>query len=348
MKVKDASGAVSAPAAADLYYFPSAVYDGSLCLEARSLDDDPELFSVWELSWESPDEDNRIVSADLYLSRDGGSFRLERTVTDGSLVMGFDDAQEILMCRIAAEYEDGTYGLSDILALEKTEKEARIEAVRAQLMELSGGIPVLGGASFTAAQVEGMALADSVAGVLEEEDGGEDTDYLYRTVTPDSDDDGLGDGYEIWDLGSLPDEADSDGDGLPDIYEVETLGTSPAVRNPSGADSDGDGLTDLEEKEQGTDPRMADSDLDGIPDSTDPYPMRTDEGSGLAPALPADASAGLYDITDTGTVYNPYTGRVKKDTSASGAVSLYAYDKDGNMSACLTRADGKAYLATAS
>ena len=128
MKVKDASGAVSAPAAADLYYFPSAVYDGSLCLEARSLDDDPELFSVWELSWESPDEDNGIVSADLYLSRDGGSFRLERTVTDGSLVMGFDDAQEILMCRIAAEYEDGTYGLSDILALEKTEKEARIEA----------------------------------------------------------------------------------------------------------------------------------------------------------------------------------------------------------------------------
>ena len=89
-------------------------------------------------------------------------------------------------------------------------------------------------------------------------------------------------------------------------------------------------------------------DLDGIPDSTDPYPMRTDEGSGLAPALPADASAGLYDITDAGTVYNPYTGRVKKDTSASGAVSLYAYDKDGNMSACLTRADGKAYLATAS
>ena len=30
LKVKDASGAVSAPVAADLYYFPSALYDGQV------------------------------------------------------------------------------------------------------------------------------------------------------------------------------------------------------------------------------------------------------------------------------------------------------------------------------
>lgn len=36
----------------------------------------------------------------------------------------------------------------------------------------------------------------------------------------DSDEDGIPDGYEIWDLQTDPYNADSDGDGLSDGYEV--------------------------------------------------------------------------------------------------------------------------------
>ena len=80
---------------------------------------------------------------------------------------------------------------------------------------------------------------------------------------PDSDGDGLQDGFEVFTSGTIPTKADSDGDGLSDGDEVNVFNT-----NPSNPDTDGDGVNDGQEITNGTDPNAAeapaaDSDLDG-------------------------------------------------------------------------------------
>ena len=79
--------------------------------------------------------------------------------------------------------------------------------------------------------------------------------------TGDRDGDGLTNGEEQV-LGTDPDNPDSDDDGLGDGFEVNTLGTDPL-----DSDSDGDGLDDyLENNVTGTDPLDSDSDNDGLED----------------------------------------------------------------------------------
>ncbi|MDZ7702262.1 MAG: hypothetical protein U5J98_09505, partial [Halobacteriales archaeon] len=78
----------------------------------------------------------------------------------------------------------------------------------------------------------------------------------------DTDDDGLFDGREVYELDSDPAEVDTDGDGLYDGREVEQLGTDPA-----DPDTDGDGLSDGREVSAlGTDPTDSDTDGDGLSD----------------------------------------------------------------------------------
>ncbi len=96
---------------------------------------------------------------------------------------------------------------------------------------------------------------------------------LENTIV-DSDEDGIPDGYEIWDLQTDPYNADSDGDGLPDGYEVLYSHTDP-LQFDSDTDKDGDGLTALEEYEKGTSPLYADTDFDGMNDKEDTDPLTT-------------------------------------------------------------------------
>lgn len=103
----------------------------------------------------------------------------------------------------------------------------------------------------------------------------EDGTELFVTVIQDSDEDGLPDGYEIWDTGTNPYEADSDGDGLPDGYEILYAHTNP-LEADSDDDRDEDGLTALEEYRQGTNPLYPDTDFDGIADSQDKEPLMTE------------------------------------------------------------------------
>jgi hypothetical protein len=96
-------------------------------------------------------------------------------------------------------------------------------------------------------------------------DGLSDEDEAIRAtdpLNPDTDSDGLYDGYEVYESGTVPTLFDSDGDGLPDGDELNSFGT-----NPSNPDSDGDGLNDYREAiDYLTNPNAADSDGDGLDD----------------------------------------------------------------------------------
>ncbi|MBI4728940.1 MAG: hypothetical protein HY775_05485, partial [Acidobacteria bacterium] len=107
-------------------------------------------------------------------------------------------------------------------------------------------------------------------------------------LDPDTDDDGLLDGEEVY-VGTDPLDADTDDDGLTDREEVKDYGT-----NPRDSDTDDDGLTDREEvKDYGTNPRDSDTDDDGLTDRdeirkcgttapTPPTPTPTTTGSPTA------------------------------------------------------------------
>ena len=101
------------------------------------------------------------------------------------------------------------------------------------------------------------------------------TENGLENIIVDSDEDGLPDGYEIWDLQTDPYNADSDRDGLPDGYEVLYSHTDP-LQFDSNTDRDGDGLSALEEYEKGTNPLYADTDFDGINDGEDIEPLTTE------------------------------------------------------------------------
>ena len=120
---------------------------------------------------------------------------------------------------------------------------------------------------------------------------------------PDTDNDGLSDGDEVFKYKTDPKRSDSDGDELSDWQEIFTHDTEPTLpdsdgdglsdgdevlrhkTNPSKVDTDGDGLTDGDEVlKHKTDPLTADTDGDGLSDgdevlkhSTDPLKADTDE-----------------------------------------------------------------------
>ena len=129
---------------------------------------------------------------------------------------------------------------------------------------------------------------------------------------PDSDGDGLRDGFELATLGLDPLVADSDGDGTADGDEDEdgdglsNLAEQAAGSDPTVADTDGDGLNDGDEVAAGTDPTKADTDGDGLSDSeegtagTDPLVADTDGdgfpdgfevANGFDPLDPANGNA---------------------------------------------------------
>jgi hypothetical protein len=101
--------------------------------------------------------------------------------------------------------------------------------------------------------------------------------YNLNPSEPDTDGDGITDGYELIVLGTKADTLDTDFDQIPDGLEL-VLGLDPLVAdNPDltvplavpdelNLDSDGDGITDWGEDLAGTDPDDPDSDDDGMLD----------------------------------------------------------------------------------
>ena len=120
------------------------------------------------------------------------------------------------------------------------------------------------------------------------------TDIGIEYAVFDTDQDGLEDGYEIWDLSTDYKQNDTDGDGFWDGYEVLILCTNP-LEVTEDADYDGDGLSNLEEMQRNTNPYVIDTDFDGRNDKEDGNPLSADEG--IVENLSYDLSipTGFYD-----------------------------------------------------
>jgi len=118
-----------------------------------------------------------------------------------------------------------------------------------------------------------------------------EVDYGLQPGQPDSDGDGITDGYELIVLGTRANRADTDFDQMSDGFEV-ALGYDPLVAdNPDPdigplipdvlhVDTDGDGLTDWGEELAGTNPNNPDTDNDGILDAEEFIPGGGDSAGG--------------------------------------------------------------------
>ena len=334
VKIKNSQGLWSEPSVKTLYHFPKSVYDGDLSLVAESVKENEKESDSWKLKW---DKEN-ITSVDLYISLDGEDFVKKQTVTTDEVQLDFSDVDSYAMYRICATYKDGSKKLSDIITMEKIEKDDAISEMKAELKSSLGAVAV--------SEMKEKEIAEyvSLEAVATTTEGKNETVYYYRQTDKDSDADGLDDGYEMWDFGSNIEEADTDGDGFDDRYEVFVLGTNPSVYT-ADKDSDGDGLTNLQEKEKGTDPYLADSDFDGINDAIDSEPRKTDTNSGKSVNYQVSVHKGLYDLEQDGQIFNPYS-LLSKKIVISGSETLQFYDDSGNLTTELTKADGKNYLNT--
>ncbi|MBA4136603.1 MAG: hypothetical protein C0518_04725 [Opitutus sp.] len=129
----------------------------------------------------------------------------------------------------------------------------------------------------------------------------------------DSDNDGLLDSWEIYNIGSL---ALTQFSQLPG--QTQTVGEQfKGGQNPGDIDSDGDGLSDRNERELNTNPNNRDSDADGLPDvieanlGSDPVVANVNTEIFYVPIrLPLPAGASGAEATDV---------------SSSGFVSGYTY-----------------------
>ena len=133
--------------------------------------------------------------------------------------------------------------------------------------------------------VEDLNTDTEITPDLEEDDPDEDNlsnigEYNNNTDpnNPDSDDDGLTDGWEVLN-GLDPNNPDTDDDGLDDGWEVAN------GLDPKDPDMDNDGLTDGWEVANGTDPEDSDTDDDEMPDGWEvtygTNPVQNDAGSDL-------------------------------------------------------------------
>lgn len=176
-----------------------------------------------------------------------------------------------------------TPGVSSLVAKTQVPESCRAVEFSLPLIALPAEWRLIG------AQFRVFKLLDS--------DGDGIADYIeenfYRTnpYDPDSDDDGLPDGDEIF-LGTKPRNPDTDGDGIPDGLELQ-YGSNPRSMyskgdgviddytaylhglDPTEADSDGDGVDDIDEiRGRGlfyTNPLCFDTDGDGLSDGDEMY-----------------------------------------------------------------------------
>lgn len=112
----------------------------------------------------------------------------------------------------------------------------------------------------------------------------------WSLTSADSDQDGLIDAREIAIDGTDPANPDTDGDGLTDGYEVFTpYDISPYYTNATTSDTDGDGLSDgAEVNTYHTNPLLADTDGDGFSDADEIAAGSDPNDASSIPGAPPD------------------------------------------------------------
>lgn len=152
-------------------------------------------------------------------------------------------------------------------------------------------------------------------------DGVEVNTYGSNPRLTDTDADGLADAQEA-SLGTALNNPDSDGDGLLDGWEVANSFNplSTPGNDESGVDTDGDGLTNLQEQSAGSNPRNADSDGDGLSDSAEFLTHHTNP-------LVADTDGdGMTDKQETDANYDPLDPDMDRDGMSDGWENAHGLD----------------------
>ena len=130
------------------------------------------------------------------------------------------------------------------------------------------------------------------------------TDNVIVSDNYDTDSDGLGDGYELFESGTDPRSSDTDGDGFVDKWEVTyngTPGVDPlveAMASDFASDIDNDGLVLSEEAKANTDPTSNDTDGDGL---NDEWEVRYHGTPGVNPLVAATNSELDSDADNDGS-----------------------------------------------
>jgi hypothetical protein len=167
-------------------------------------------------------------------------------------------------------------------------------------------------------------------------DGDEVYTHSTDPILADTDGDGLWDGEEI-NRGTDPNNPDSDGDGLTDGEEVNGFNTGTVIyfSNPLDTDSDDDTISDYDEVHgiPPTNPSLPDTDADGLLDAEE-------EGLGTNPTLKDTDGDGLDDFAEVKTyLTNPLLADSDNDglTDKEELVGTYGYtsnplwaDSDGD------------------
>ena len=140
----------------------------------------------------------------------------------------------------------------------------------------------------------------------------------------DTDDDGLNDSYEYFNLTSDPTLFDTDSDGLNDSDENER-GTDPAK-----PDTDGDGLRDGDEVDRGLNASSADTDGDGLGDGWEVQYQNVQYVDPLDEAMDADLASdtdddGLNLLHEEGNNTNPGNPDTDDDGLPDGWEVQYQY-----------------------